>query len=293
MQQNVGSNGDSYITMIHPESKELFVAVMDGAVSPYFYKINGEATDAFASRQMKNIMQEKAKQYHFLPSAQSIVAASIDDYAKLCNKIRPTIETELRNNRYLSQHERLTAKVWNPACAFVTAVFHVDGSISIAQATDCTVSSIDKSGRINVLTPDTHEKLSKLGKLHGLPERPETSIKNGKDPKDVLAREFKINQLNRENCYNQPDGIGVFNGEYELMTSGCLNTIIISPEEAACLDKLVLVSDGMTPGRNEIGKAISYIVQHGAAHYYSYRLAPHFNGRNPIPTDATSIVVDL
>jgi hypothetical protein len=286
-------NGDKLVVKRHNKSNEVVVGVLDGASSPYFYNMVLENTDAWSSRVMREMLEKNVNRYDILPPAEELVADIIDDYAFLCDAYRPVYQKQLEDDGHIDPNHQLTAKVWNPACAFVVAVFHQDGSISIVQATDCTISTIDHMGQIDILTPDTHETLRKSGKLARLPESPEESLAKGIKPETVLAREFEVIRKNRANFYNQPNGLGVFNGERDMLNSGCLHTSVISAEDLKQIKQLVLVSDGMTPDRNNIKRSIAYIAQYGADDYYDNELVPHFGGRNPVPTDTTSIVITL
>lgn len=292
LNQHIGSNGDKWVARRHPVSKELFVAVIDGAASPYFYKVQGEATDSFSARNIEELLKEKVLEGDSLPQAHDIMASIVDEYANICNQLRPIIEARLKIEGTLAINETLIPKIWNPASTFVAAVFHLDGSISICQAADCTISSVNTNGDITILTPDKHHELQQKGKLKVLKRTPDELIADGADPVDLLKKEFKINQKNRKNRYNQKGGIAVLNGEQEMLTCGCLHTSVISAKDAQDIEQLVLVSDGMTPDRDNIKQSIDYIVTHGAPRHYAYRLAQHFK-RSPIPTDTTSIVVNL
>lgn len=290
-----GQNGDKITVTQNLKTGELFICVADGAVSPYFITFDGEATDAWASRMMHFFMIRHVHQGKKLALAQDIIRGAIPAYAKMCDVFRAECETEFHFDGTLKPNEKLSAKVWNPACAFVAASFHMNGSISIAQGTDCTVSAIYADGSIRVLTPDKHVELLHQGKLNSTSAKglPQDRIANGENPETILAEEFEINYYNRETAYNKPDGIAVFNGEMELISDFCIQNLFISPEAAQKIDKLVFISDGMVPGQLKTEDAVRHIATHGAEDYYNNVLIPHFKGANPVPTDTSAVVVQL
>lgn len=275
-------NGDGVVNILNSAGIRI-IGVIDGAKSPFDYKVSGLPNDAFASNLMCDIVTRHFSLIQSLDEWETAMESSIVAYRVAFDIVR----------QGLPQFKSADYRYFNGACAFALTLIDENTSECIVlQATDCYVVAQQNGKLINLSNYDEHEVVNS-GLLDRSPLLSDW-LAEGKTLAEATKLEGERVLKNRKNTYNKCTsinnmGMAVMNGDIGLMD--CLQVDRFSFKDTNT-KSLVIMSDGYMCKHDNIIEVAEGAIDRGVCDFYEQHILPLWGKSDKdVLTDITCIKI--